>query len=50
MLAHILPIERVPVEAPHHGFIEVVWQRGKLRAFYDRLFGSESAHKIDRAA
>jgi hypothetical protein len=42
MLQRIIPIERVPVEAPGHVFTEVLWQQGRLRAFYDRLFGSES--------
>jgi hypothetical protein len=43
MLQRILPIERVPVEAPGHAFLGQLWSEGRLRAFYDRIFGGDSA-------
>ena len=43
MLQRILPIERVPVEAPGHAFLAQLWSEGRLRAFYDRVFGGDSA-------
>ena len=43
MLQRIMPIELVPIEAPGHAFIPFLsTQQGKVRALYDRLFGSES--------
>ena len=43
MLQRILPIERVPVEAPGHAFLAQLWSEGRLRAFYDRIFDGDSA-------
>jgi len=43
MLQRILPIERVPVEAPGHAFLGQLWSEGRLRGFYDRIFGDDSA-------
>lgn len=57
ILARMIPIERVPIEAPRHAFLDILWKQGRLRAFYDRLFGSESGQapaeqctKTDRVA
>ncbi len=44
ILQRIMPIERVPVEAPGHAFLAQMWSEGRLRAFYDRIFGGESNH------
>ena len=41
MLQRIIPIERVPIEAPGHAFPETLWEQGRLRAFYDRMFDNE---------
>ena len=43
LLQRILPIERVPIEAPGHAFLAQLWSEGRLRAFYDRIFGGDSA-------
>jgi hypothetical protein len=57
LLQRILPIERVPIEAPGHAFLAQLWSEGKLRGFYDRIFGVESeqaptapARKADQVA
>jgi hypothetical protein len=43
LLQRILPIERVPIEAPGHAFLAQLWSEGRLRGFYDRIFGGDSA-------
>lgn len=43
MLQRIIPIELVPIDAPGHAFLAPLWRQGRLRAFYDRIFGSESS-------
>ena len=42
LLQRILPIERIPIEAPGHAFLAQLWSEGKLRAFYDRIFEGDS--------
>jgi hypothetical protein len=51
MLQRIVPIERVPIEAPGHAFPETLWEQGRLRAFYDRMFDNEPVEApADRCA
>jgi hypothetical protein len=42
LLQRILPIERVPIEAPGHAFLAQLWSEGKLRGSCDRIFCVES--------
>jgi hypothetical protein len=45
MLERTLPIVRIPIDAPGHAFLGQLFRRGKLRAFYDRVFGPAPAQE-----
>ena len=42
ILARVVPVQRIPIVSSRHGFFDTLWQEGRLRAFFDRLFGTES--------
>jgi hypothetical protein len=43
ILERTLPIVRIPIEAPGHGFLGQLFRQGRLRAFYERIFGADPA-------
>jgi hypothetical protein len=49
ILERTLKIVRVPIEAPGHAFLRQLFERGQLRAFYDRVFGDDPAVEVPAA-